>query len=117
MSKNEKSTLYEGMFIANAALSEDARKKFLEKLHSGITSKGGEIKNEIDMGRKKLAYQIRGHREGYYYLLYFTAPSSQIKELWNDYHLNEDLIRFMTLKTEEARENLEFQSLGSGDNE
>jgi small subunit ribosomal protein S6 len=112
MSKNENVTLYEGMFIANAALSEDARKKFLEKLHSGITSKGGEIKSEIDLGRKKLAYQIRKHREGYYYLIYFTAPAAEIKEMWKDYHLNEDLIRFMTLKTEEAKESLVFKELG-----
>ena len=57
-----------------------------------------------EQGRKKLAYEIRGSREGYYYLLYFTAPTSRLSELWREYHLNEDLLRFLTLKTSEVKE-------------
>lgn len=107
----DKKQLYEGMYILNATLSEDARKKALERITSGITGCGGEIRKVHDQGRKKLAYEIRGSREGYYYLLYFTAPTSKLAELWREYHLNEDLLRFMTLSTEEVRENLEFKKL------
>lgn len=112
MSTTQQLHLYEGIFIANAALSEDARTKFLEKLYKQITDRSGEIKNTIMMGRKKLAYQIKGHREGYYYLVYFTIDPTTIKDLWSEYNLNEDLVRFMMMRTEEAKESLEFKVLG-----
>jgi small subunit ribosomal protein S6 len=107
----EKKELYEGMYVLNATLSEEARKRALEKITSGITERGGEVHKIHDQGRKKLAYEIRGSREGYYYLLYFTTPTSALAELWRDYHLNEDLLRFLTLKTEQVKETLEFKKL------
>ncbi len=107
----ERENLYEGMYILNPTLSEDARKKALERITSGITTRGGEVRKVHDQGRKKLAYEIRGSREGYYFLLYFTAPTSKLGELWREYHLNEDLLRFMTLKTEEVMDVIEFKKL------
>ena len=107
----ERSQLYEGMYILNATLSEDARAKALERITSEITSRGGEIHKVHDQGRKKLAYEIRGSREGYYFLLYFSAPSTALAELWREYHLNEDLLRFLTLRAEEVKEVLEYKKL------
>lgn len=107
----EQKHLYEGMYILNATLSEEARKKALERITSGIADRGGEIHKVHDQGRKKLAYEIRGSREGYYFLLYFSAPSNALADLWREYHLNEDLLRFLTLKTEEVRETIEFKKL------
>jgi small subunit ribosomal protein S6 len=107
----EKNQLYEGMYILNATLSEDARTKALERITSEITSRGGEVHKVHDQGRKKLAYEIRGSREGYYFLLYFSAPTSKLAELWREYHLNEDLLRFLTLKTDQVKETLEFKKL------
>lgn len=107
----EHNQLYEGMYILNATLSEDARKKALERITSGIETRGGEIQKVHEQGRKKLAYEIRGAREGHYYLLYFSAPSSALAELWREYHLNEDLLRFLTLKTDEVKETIEFPKL------
>lgn len=111
MAKKERRHLYEGMYILSATLSEEARKKALEKITSGITGKGGEIDRVFEQGRKKMAYEINGKREGYYYILFFTAPSSIVSELWKEYHLNEDLIRFTTLRAEGVPENLEFKPL------
>ena len=109
--KNKKTNLYEGMFILSTMLSEGARKKSFEKITGGIEKFGGTIKKVIDMGRRRLAYEINGRREGYYYLLYFDVCPSAIKELWGEYHLNEDLMRFMTLRTNNVRDNLEFKSI------
>jgi small subunit ribosomal protein S6 len=108
----QKRELYEGMYILSATLSEDARQKALEKITSGITEKTGEIHKLFDQGRRKLTYEINGKREGYYYILYFSAPTSSIAELWKEYHLNEDLIRFLTLGVEAVPEKLEFKSIG-----
>lgn len=103
--------LYEGMYVISATLSDDARHKALDKIQTGITNHGGEIQKLHEQGRRRLAYEINGHREGYYYLLYFTAPSTAIADLWQEYHLNEDLIRFMTLRAEKVMEKIEFKSL------
>ncbi|MDR3624335.1 MAG: 30S ribosomal protein S6 [Chlamydiales bacterium] len=103
--------LYEGMYILSATLSEDARQKALEKIKTGILSRGGEILKLHEQGRRRLAYEINGRREGFYFLLYFTVKSPAIAELWREYHLNEDLIRFMTLRTESVMEKIEFKPL------
>lgn len=109
--KQQKQSLYEGMYIISARLSDDARKKALEKLQEGVQRQGGEILKVHDWGRRRLAYEIDGHREGYYYILYFNAPHEAISELWREYHLNEDLIRFLTMSTEQVMEKIEFKSL------
>ena|SRR5579872_423641 len=103
--------LYEGMYILSATLSEDARNKALDKITSGITERKGEVRKVFDQGRRKLASEINGRREGYYYILYFTFPATHMKELWREYQLNEDLLRFMTLATENVPEKLEFKAL------
>lgn len=107
----ERKGLYEGMYILSATLSEDSRKKAFDKITEGIVQKGGEIHKIHEQGRRKLAYEIDGKREGFYYVLYFTAPTPAISELWKDYQLHEDLIRFMTMRVEKVLETLEFKPL------
>lgn len=109
--KKDKKCLYEGMYIISATLSEEARKKAFEKIVQGIQDKAGEIHKVHEMGRKRLAYEIGGKREGYYYVLFFSVAPHAIDELWKEYHLHEDLIRFMTLRSEGVQETLEFQPL------
>ena len=111
MNKEKRKGLYEGMYILSATLSDDSRKKALDKITEGITQKGGEIHKIHEQGRKKLAYDVDGKREGYYYVLYFTVSTQVIGELWKEYHLHEDLIRFMTMRTEKVLETLEFPPL------
>ena len=111
MAKKERRHLYEGMYILSATLSDDARQKALDKIVTGVTKRNGEILKTFDQGRKKLAYEIDKRREGYYVLLYFSAPATAMTEMWREYHLNEDLIRFMTLRIESIPEKIEFQPL------
>ncbi len=110
MNQNRQS-LYEGMYVISATLSDDARNKALDRIQTGITSRGGEIKKIHEQGRRRLAYEIEGHREGYYYIVYFTAPTSSINELWQEYHLNEDLVRFITLRADKVMDKIEFKVL------
>ena len=109
--KNKQKRLYEGMYILSASLSEDAQKKALMRITDLIEEHEGEIHKVHDQGRKKLAYEINGHKQGYYYLLYFSVIPSAISEMWKEYHLNEDLIRFMTLQTEQVQEKVKFKRL------
>ncbi|KAF3362116.1 30S ribosomal protein S6 [Chlamydiales bacterium STE3] len=109
--KEEKKNLYEGMYILSATLSDEARNRALDRIQAGITKHEGEIVKIHTQGRKRLAYEIDGHREGYYFLIYFNVKPSAINELWQEYHLNEDLVRFLTLRAEKVMEKIEFKSL------
>ena len=110
MGENQQN-LYEGMYIISATLSEDARNKALERVQNEITSRGGEIHKVHDQGKKRMAYEIDGHREGHYFIIYFSVAPASISELWNEYHLHEDLIRFITLRTDKVLEKIEFKAL------
>jgi small subunit ribosomal protein S6 len=103
--------LYEGMYILSASLSEEARQKAFEKITNGIIERAGEIHKMFDQGRKKLAYEINGRREGHYIILYFSALTKSLAEMWKEYHLNEDLIRYITLRTPVVPEKIEFKQL------
>jgi small subunit ribosomal protein S6 len=109
--KQKKQNLYEGMYVVKATLSEEARQKALDKIQKGITERGGEILKLHDQGRRRLAYEIDGHREGYYFLIYFNVVTEAIAELWQEYHLHEDLIRFITLRAEKVMDKIEFKPL------
>ncbi len=109
--KRERKGLYEGMYILSATLSDESRKKAFDKIADGIVQKGGEIHKVHEQGRRKLAYEIDGKREGFYYVLFFTVPTSSVIDLWKDYQLHEDLIRFMTMRVENVQETLEFKPL------
>lgn len=107
----ERTGLYEGMYILSATLSDESRKKAFDKILDGITQKGGKVEKIHDQGRRRLCYEIKGKREGHYYVVYFTAPTNSIIELWKDYHLHEDLIRFVTMRVENVLESLEFKPI------
>ncbi len=103
--------LYEGMYVISASLNDDARQKQLDKILYGITQHGGEILKIHDQGRKRLAYEVNGHRDGHYFLIYFTVPAIAIAEMWHEYHLMEELVRFITLRAEKVLDKIEFKSI------
>ena len=103
--------LYEGMFILNASLSEEATKKALEKICDAISERGGEVHKTHDWGRRKLAYEIDSSKQGHYFLLYFSVVPSALSEMNAEYLLNEDLLRYQTLQADAVLEKIEFTSL------
>lgn len=107
----DQSRLYEGMYILNADVAEDAQTKAFEKIKNGIINRGGNIVKIHDLGKRRLAYRIDNHNEGHYYLMYFDMKPSLIKELWQEYHLTEHLMRYMTKQAEEVLEELKFKQL------
>lgn len=107
----ERQHLYEGMYIFNTSLPDDAKQKLLDKVRNSIADKGGEVHKTFDQGRKKLAYPINKKREGYYVILYFTVSTAVMEKLWREYRLNEDIVRFLTLRAEKVPDKIEFQPL------
>lgn len=109
--KEEEQRLYEGMYILRPSLSEEGQKKALERIKQPIEASGGVVHKVHHLGRKKLAYEINGVRQGHYFVLYFSVLPKQLTEMHSEYKLNEDLVRCMTLAAERVVEKIEFKPL------
>tara|TARA_Y100001968_G_C18687046_1_gene405146 strand:- start:12 stop:365 length:354 start_codon:yes stop_codon:yes gene_type:complete len=109
--KDLKKQLYEGLYIFHPNLSEDARDRAVKKVIDAIAALGGSHEKTIHWGRRKMAYDIKGCREGQYSLIYFTLPTNGIDELIHGNHLNEDVLRFMhmAIDTVPEKDEIEFK--------
>lgn len=101
--------LYEGMYIFRSTLSDDAREKAISKVTSLMESLGASIEKTLDWGRRKMAYDIKGCRDGHYMLIYFSLPTDSMDELIRENHLHEDLLRFMHVAIDEVPEGNEIK--------
>ena len=95
---------YETMFIVKPTLTEEETQAQIELVKSTIEKNGGEIVATEDMGSRKLAYEIQKNKRGYYYVCYFTAPTESILEIERNYRINENILRFIFIKSESKRE-------------
>ena len=88
---------YESMVVITPTLSEENAKKENELIQNFIKEKGGEIIKADEWGKKRLAYQIRNFKEGYYFINYFTLDQTKVIELDQFYKLHEYVIRYNIL--------------------
>jgi small subunit ribosomal protein S6 len=95
---------YETMFIVKPTLTEEETKAQIDLVKSNIEKNGGEIVSVDDMGTRQLAYEIQKNKRGYYYVIYFKAPTESIKELERNYRINENILRFIFIKSESKTE-------------
>jgi len=95
---------YETMFIVKPTLTEEETQAQIELTKSIIEKNGGEIKAYDNMGSRKLAYEIQKNKRGYYYVFYFTAPTEAILEIERNYRINENILRFIFIKSESKKE-------------
>ncbi len=96
--------LYESVFIARQDIST-AQVDSLAELFSGlIQENGGEVKKKEFWGLRNLAYRIKKNRKGHYVLFNIDAPSSAIQEMERNMRINEDVIRYLTVRVEELEE-------------
>lgn len=90
---------YEIMFIVRSNLEEGALKDVVKSFENVLTSNGAKIESSKDMGQKELAYEIKGHKSGYYYLYEISSNDSVAqKEFDRLANLSEDIIRHMIIK-------------------
>lgn len=94
-------TKYESMLIARQDLGQSQVNDIVAALSDAIKREGGEVVNVDNWGLKTLAYRIKKNRKGYYVVLNISAPANAIFEYERLARLNEDIIRFMTIKVEE----------------
>jgi len=64
---------YEAMVVLEPGLADDAMEAVLNRITGAITSQGGEVTHLDRWGKRRLAYEIGGHTEGYYVLIKFQG--------------------------------------------
>ena len=95
---------YENLVIVKPTLTEEEIKNTLALVEEVITSNGGEIIGRDAMGMKKLAYPIEKNARGYFYVMYYTVAPSAISEIERRFRINEEILRFVTMKYDSKRE-------------
>lgn len=93
--------LYESVFVFKPQLSDAEISECVDKTKKIIAGKGGEVLHEDRWGRRKLSYQIRHCREGYYVYFKFQAPAGAIAQMESQWKIQEPIIRSLTVRQDE----------------
>jgi small subunit ribosomal protein S6 len=88
---------YESIIIVNPNVDE-AGLKALEEKFTGLINENGKVESVENMGKKKLAYEIKKFSEATYMLFNFEADPSFIAELERIYRITDDIIKFIVVK-------------------
>lgn len=90
---------YEGMFLLSQAVAADLASA-IDHIKEIIARGQGEIISMRKWDERRLAYEIRGQKRGYYVLVYFKAPGPQISHIERDCNLSEKVLRAMILRAD-----------------
>ena len=92
---------YEIMFIVNPNAAEEEIDKINTQVDGIVTSGGGTVDKIEKMGKRRLAYEVDRHREGYYVLFVITANGDIIKECERRLRVMDAVIKYITVRTDE----------------
>ena len=98
---------YEVMFIMRPDLTEEDSDKLISTLQTHATNAGAQIQSVEKMGKRRLAYDVRKFGEGMYVLLTLTADGKAIHELERRMRVAEQVIKFITVRTDEEQQRLD----------
>jgi small subunit ribosomal protein S6 len=96
--------LYENVFIARQDISGAQVEALTEGFAQLIADHGGEVRKREYWGLRNLAYRMRKNRKGHYVLLNLSAPPAAIAELERTMRINEDVLRYLTLRVDALEE-------------
>jgi len=98
--------MYETVLIARNDVTQQQVEAMADTIAAQFEAdgSGGEIKKREYWGLRSLAYRIKKNRKAHYMLLGLDAPSPSIKEMERLLGLNEDVLRFMTIRIDEISE-------------
>ena len=91
---------YESIIIVNPNVDE-AGLKALEEKFTGLINKNGKVESVENMGKRKLAYEIKKQSEGYYVVYTFEANPEFITELERIYRITDSIMKFITIRKED----------------
>ena len=95
---------YESVFIARPDITSVQVEAISDSFKAIIAEHGGSATKDEYWGLRSLAYRIKKNRKGHYVMLNLDAPASAVSELERNMRLNEDIIRFMTIKVDSLDE-------------
>ena len=93
--------LYESTFIARPDISSQQVDGLAEQFREILTEAGGEVAKTEYWGLRSLAYRIKKNRKGHYYFMNIDAPAEAIDAMERTMRINEDVIRYLTVRVEE----------------
>ena len=96
--------LYEHVFLTRQDASNTQVDQLTEQFKTVIAENGGSVPKTEYWGVKSLTFRIRKNRKAHYTLLNIDAPPAAVKEMERQMSINEDVIRFMTVRVEELEE-------------
>ncbi len=92
--------LYELMFILNPSQEKEAIKKIIERITSLISKAKGKIEKVDEWGKRKLAYPIEKHGEGYYVVINFKLEPKKVSDINRALRLSSDILRHIIVRTD-----------------
>ena len=92
---------YESVLIARQDLGASQVNTLVDELKNVISAQGGEVVRVDNWGLKNLAYRIKKNRKGHYVLMNISAPATAVAEYERVMRVNEDIIRYMTVRVED----------------
>ena len=96
--------LYECVFIARNDVTQQQVEAVADTIGTDLEAEGGAVQKREYWGLRSLAYRVKKNRKGHYMLLGLNAQPAFITEMERRLGLNEDVLRFMTLRVEEITE-------------
>lgn len=93
--------LYESVLIARQDVSPQQVEQLATDFAGIITAQGGSVTKTENWGLRNLAYKIKKNRKGYYLLMNIDAPAAAVHEFERVLRINEDILRFMTVRVDE----------------
>ena len=95
---------YEGVFIARQDITAAQVEGLVETFEKVIMDAGGSVPKKESWGLRTLAYKIKKNRKGHYTLMNIDAPADAIHEMERQMRINEDVLRYITLRVDEFEE-------------
>lgn len=89
---------YENVFIARQDISGAQVDALADGFAQLIADNGGEVKKREYWGLRNLAYRMRKNRKGHYVLMNLDAPPAAVAELERTMRINEDVLRYLTIR-------------------
>jgi len=104
-------TCYETLFVVKPTLTDEETAATITKVKDVLAKEGAELVAADDMGMRKLAYSVEKNDRGYYTVLFYKGEGTVIGELERNLKINEDVIKFLTVKYVKNKEIAQFDKL------
>src|SRR5919206_3194421 len=97
-------SFYESVFIARQDIAASQVDALADGFAAVIADQGGQVTKREYWGLRNLSYRIKKNRKGHYVLFNIDAPPAAVTEMERTMRINEDVLRFMTIRVDELEE-------------